>query len=105
MAHIADSVLARGLPLKEARAMVGDALLLRGDAADVGVRVARVEERASTPSMVQFSLVLRGPAEPLVPQGTYLFTHAHAGDYAFLVTPIGRWEGGFEYEACFSHAA
>ena len=70
----------------------------------VALRVSRVELRSEQPSMVQFSIVFIGPADPIHPQGTYRIRHARLGEFDFLLTPVARTELGTEYEACFSHA-
>jgi len=49
----------------------------------------------------QFSLVFRGPASPLLPQGTYVLTHAELGELALFLVPIGAEPEGVRYEAAF----
>ena len=50
----------------------------------------------------QFSLVFRGPTSPLLPQGTYLLTHAELGELALFLVPIGSDSDGIRYEAAFA---
>lgn len=50
-----------------------------------------------------FALWFRGPAEVLLPQGTYAFSHECLGDgAAFFIVPVGRTPRGYEYEAIFT---
>ncbi len=49
-----------------------------------------------------FSLFLRGPAEPRLPQGTVTLTHPVHGDLDLFMTPIGRDAQGCRYEIVFN---
>ena len=49
-----------------------------------------------------FSLVFRGPAEPLLPQRIYTVEHDELGAFEIFVVPIGRDEAGTSYEAVFT---
>jgi hypothetical protein len=49
-----------------------------------------------------FSLVLRGPTEPLLAQAIYALDHAKLGRLEIFIVPIGRDETGVGYEAIFS---
>lgn len=51
---------------------------------------------------LQFSLVFRGPVEPVLSQGTFRLSHATLGDLALFLVPIGRDDGGVRYEAAFA---
>ncbi len=48
-----------------------------------------------------FSLVFRGPAEPVLPQRTYRFEHETLGALDLFIVPIGPDESGMQYEAVF----
>jgi hypothetical protein len=48
-----------------------------------------------------FSLVFRGPLEPLMPQGIRRLEHASLGALDLFLVPIGPDEGGMRYEAVF----
>lgn len=105
---LTDELLARRLTWDDARTLEGETFELVPDEsnpAGVPMVVARVAVRDADPRMVQFSIVLLGPADPVYPQRTYRLRHARRGDYAFMVTPIARDAAGTSYEACFSHAA
>ncbi|MDX6680264.1 MAG: hypothetical protein QOG94_303 [Solirubrobacteraceae bacterium] len=49
-----------------------------------------------------FTLVFRGPPEPLLPQATYTFEHADLGVLEIFIVPIGRDADGTIYEAIFT---
>lgn len=50
----------------------------------------------------QFSLVFRGPATPVMPQGTYPLVHKALGDLELFLVPIGLDAEGMRYEAAFA---
>ncbi len=49
-----------------------------------------------------FALRFRGPASPLLEQGTYPFTHPQLGTLALFVVPVARDAAGVDYEAIFN---
>jgi hypothetical protein len=49
-----------------------------------------------------FSLVFRGPHEPLLPQRIYSLRHPSLGALEIFLVPIGPDESGQRYEAVFS---
>jgi hypothetical protein len=49
-----------------------------------------------------FSLVFRGPLEPILPQRIYRFEHEALGAFDLFIVPIGPDEGGMQYEAVFA---
>jgi hypothetical protein len=49
-----------------------------------------------------FSLVFRGPPEPLLPQAIYALDHATLGRLEIFIVPIGRDATGVSYEAIFA---
>ena len=56
--------------------------------------------KRSLPSHVRqdpFQLKLRGPIEPLLPQGTYTFSHRELGDVLLFLVPMGPEDGGHWY--------
>ena len=48
-----------------------------------------------------FSLVFRGPLEPVLPQGIRRLEHAGLGELDLFLVPIGPDEVGMRYEAVF----
>lgn len=51
---------------------------------------------------LQFSLVFRGPGEPILPQGSYALVHEELGELELFLVPIGRDSEGVRYEAAFA---
>jgi hypothetical protein len=49
-----------------------------------------------------FSVVFRGPLEPILPQRIYRFEHDALGAFDLFIVPIGPDEGGMQYEAVFA---
>jgi hypothetical protein len=50
----------------------------------------------------QFSLVFRGPAAPVLPQGTHALHHDALGDLDLFLVPLGPDSDGMRYEAAFA---
>jgi hypothetical protein len=50
----------------------------------------------------QFSLVFRGPAEPVLRQGSYGLSHQELGELELFLVPIGPDAEGMRYEAAFA---
>lgn len=98
--------MARRLAWGDAQSLAGGTIEFFPDESGVPValRVIDVRMRSSTPQMLQYRMLFRGPAMPLYGQRTYLFRHASLGDYAFFITPVRAAADGAEYEACFAHA-
>jgi len=67
-------------------------LLAEAAAADSG-------EHAPRPP---FSLLFQGPADPLLPQGTYRFEHGAVGAMEIFIVPLGRDEHASVYQAVFA---
>ena len=49
-----------------------------------------------------FSLIFRGPAQPLLPQAIYDFEHPIHGVIPIFIVPLGTDADGVTYEAVFS---
>ncbi len=102
-----EELLSKRLRWDDAKALSGETLeLFPLDSGPdrIPLTVVEVTARASSDAMLQFSILLRGPADPVLAQRTYRFRHARLGDYAFFVTAVARSAAGTDYEACFSHA-
>jgi hypothetical protein len=48
-----------------------------------------------------FSIVFRGPPEPVLPQQIYRFEHADLDAFDIFIVPIGPDESGMQYQAVF----
>lgn len=51
---------------------------------------------------LQFSLVFRGPATQVLPQGTYRLSHAELGGLELFLVPLAPDAEGALYEAAFA---
>jgi Domain of unknown function (DUF6916) len=89
---------------------VGDTFVLdAGDAGrlDLELLDARALERDDPPGSGEsgrrtpFTVVFRGPAEPLLPQRIYRLEHATLGPLEIFIVPVARDEAGAVYEAIF----
>ncbi len=48
-----------------------------------------------------FSLIFRGPAQPVLPQQIHPLLHARTGELPVFLVPIGPDQHGMRYEAVF----
>jgi hypothetical protein len=58
----------------------------------------------STNGHVNFSLLFRGPLQPLLPQRIYPVEHDRLGRFDLFMVPIRRDAHGLYYEAVFNRA-
>ena len=94
------------LQLSTFEPLVGQRFVLRRDIGDATVdlvlaeatALAHGEGRPRTP----FSLVFRGPAEPVMPQRIYRVDHEELGALELFLVPIGRDAESVRYEAIFT---
>ncbi|MDY7092534.1 MAG: hypothetical protein SX243_06115 [Acidobacteriota bacterium] len=49
-----------------------------------------------------FSVIFRGPQEPILPQAIYRVTHKDLGDLDLFLVPLGPDREGVRYEAVFT---
>jgi hypothetical protein len=69
----------------------------------IDVLLARVDRLSSSPTLEQFSVVFRGPANLPLAQGTYQVEHDTLGAFQLFITPIvGSGPTQMFYEACFN---
>ncbi len=61
-----------------------------------------VTEDNSAPKQEQFSLLFRGPKEPVLSQGICPMEHEKIGSLALFIVPIGPDEQGMRYQAVFN---
>ena len=59
--------------------------------------IASRPDAARTP----FSIVFRGPLEPVLPQQIYRFEHDELGTFDLFIVPIGPDDSGMQYQAVF----
>jgi hypothetical protein len=58
----------------------------------------------STHGHVNFSLLFRGPLQPLLPQRIYPVEHERLGRFDLFIVPVRRDTHGLYYEAVFNRA-
>ena len=69
----------------------------------VDLRLATVTDERVNGGVQQFSLFFHGPADRIVPQGTYAFQHDGLGPLMLFIVPVvGSNEQRIVYEACFT---
>lgn len=68
----------------------------------VEAELTEVVEHASTPRQERFTLTLRGPREPLLPQATYRVEHPVIGALDIFLVPEAVDEVGTYYVAVFN---
>ena len=94
------------LQLSTFEPLVGQRFVLRRNVGDAtldlvlaaATALAHGEGRLRTP----FSLVFRGPAEPVLPQRIYRVEHEDLGALELFLVPIGRDAESVRYEAIFT---
>lgn len=70
----------------------------------IDLRLAEVSELRSQGNWRNFSITLRGPAHPFLPQGMHTLLHEQQSDeLAIFLVPVGRDTEGFIYEAIFNY--
>ena len=92
------------------RPHIGDAFRLELEGGELHLELVEVEEGGSEASSsaraaglrTPFSIVLRGPHDPLLPQGTYSVMQEAIGAFPRFIVPIGQDELGTQYQAIFA---
>ena len=69
---------------------------------DVTVLGGGSEGSGAAGGRVPFSLVFRGPLQPVLPQRTYRVEHDGIGEFDLFLVPIGLDAEGMRYEAVFT---
>lgn len=94
------------LSAKLARARFEAALDTRFDvpssagAQTLSLQLFEVTGRPAPRNYEQYSALFRGPAEPVLPQGTYVMKHPDFGELPLFIVPVERDASGVIYEAC-----
>lgn len=57
---------------------------------------------SQAPDERRYSLMFRGPAQPVLQQATYTLEHAVLGALAIFLVPVGRDGAGAQYQAIFN---
>jgi hypothetical protein len=83
-------------------ALLGDTFVtsIRGQA--VSLQLAQVDEGPASPGTEQFTLVFRGPYDPVLEDDAYAVSHATAGSTVIFLTLTGHDAKNIYYEAPFN---
>jgi uncharacterized protein DUF6916 len=72
----------------------------------IQLRLVEVADEGVARGIRQFSVFFHGPADRVLPQNTYSFTHEALGSLAFFIVPVvGSNQERIVYQACFSVVA
>jgi hypothetical protein len=66
------------------------------------LKLIEVEGSTRDPRFEQFSIVFRGPRDPVLPQKIYPFEHPEIGSFSLFIVPIGQDTEGTLYQAIFN---
>jgi hypothetical protein len=92
------------LTVEDFRPRVGEAFVVRADDG-AGIELELTEARSLGEAFQDreaFSLLFRGPAEPVMPQATYRMANDGLGEQDIFIVPVGRTDVGTDYEAIFT---
>jgi hypothetical protein len=77
--------------------------VIASDNGRVGLQLVSVGEPPVVNDVLQFDLILHGPPELQLAQGTYEVSHAQLGSMAWFIVPIvGSNAQRIVYQVCFS---
>jgi hypothetical protein len=74
-----------------------------GPQAALDAELIDVDEREPTPRQIRFSVLLRGPREPILPQGLYRIEHAVLGTHELFTGPCEVDETSTYYALTFNY--
>ncbi len=92
------------LTIADFSARIGETFRLTHEQGQLDLEVIAVDAVGAPPSeglRQAFSVLLRGPAEPLLEQGTRGFDHPELGKLDLFMVPLGPDETGQRYELAF----
>ena len=78
-------------------------ILDRNSPTQLEAKLTEVDDRKSSSTLEQFSILFQGPTEPILPQKIYDVQHPTMGEFELFLVPIGADESGVTYESVFSH--
>jgi hypothetical protein len=88
------------------RPLVGRTFRVEGEDARLELELVSADELGKRGDAQRprapFSLVFRGPAEPVLPQQIYRFENDALSAFEIFIVPIGPDAAGMQYEAVFS---
>jgi uncharacterized protein DUF6916 len=68
----------------------------------LALALVEVQPGPSSPQVLQFSLVFRGPLEPVLPQRVVQLQHPRLGELDLFLVPIAKEAQGIMYQAVFN---
>ncbi len=68
----------------------------------INLVLVELSSRGAIPGYEQYAALFQGPAEPVVPQGTYQFRHALLGELTLFMVPVRGDRERVQYEVCVS---
>ena len=68
----------------------------------VELELVEAKDLGSNPKQERFSILFRGPLDADIDQNMYKIEHDRLGSFDLLIVPLGKGEGGREYEAVFN---
>lgn len=68
----------------------------------LSLTLVELTDQPSSPRLETFSLLFRGPADTLLPQGMYAIRHDQMGTAELFLVPVARHGDGLYYEAVFN---
>lgn len=94
------------LTIRDFSRRIGEEFRVAGSGASVVLALVEATDLsrpgARGPRRSPFSLVFRGPAQPVLPQRTYPLENAALGPLEIFLVPIGPDASGMRYEAVFN---
>ena len=97
-----------GLTVDAFAPLVGDGFALDDEGAGrlvlelLEARAIEAGAPAGGAARVPFSLLFRGPGEPVLPQRIYSLRHDALGALEIFIVPVARQPDGMRYEAIFA---
>ncbi len=96
--------MARELHEKDFAGCINDNFhVVGGHHGALNLQLIRISMEPSKPEQHVFSLLFRGPTDPLLPQRTYQLKHPQLGEVDIFLVPVSQDKEGTYYEAVFNH--
>jgi uncharacterized protein DUF6916 len=83
-------------------ALLGDTFTIRAGSDVLSMQLAQVDDGPASSVAEQFTLVFRGPTEPVLVDGSYAVSHPTAGNTVIFLQPSGQDARHIYYEAAFN---
>lgn len=93
------------LKLKDFQAHLNEGVRVLAGASTLDFELVEASEMPSsqvTAGRRPFSVIFRGPKEPILPQSIYRVSHDQLGELDLFLVPLGPGREGVRYEAVFT---